>query len=103
MIEAVRTSETLVNLHQFTQHYNPEDSHLRTHSCENLKCYYVTEVVEQVLLNKLKNKQSLEQKYMNFLCKYPKTADSVLLISHKVKFLKTKILNSLYRESSFVA
>jgi hypothetical protein len=29
MMEAVRTSETLVNFYQITLHYNPEDSHLR--------------------------------------------------------------------------
>jgi hypothetical protein len=28
MMEAARTSETLVNFYQTTQHYNPEDSHL---------------------------------------------------------------------------
>jgi hypothetical protein len=31
MMEAARTSETLVNFYQITQRYNPEDSHLRTH------------------------------------------------------------------------
>jgi hypothetical protein len=39
MIEAARTSETLVNFYQTTQCYKPEDSHLRTHSRENLKSY----------------------------------------------------------------
>jgi hypothetical protein len=29
MMEAVRTFETVVNLHQFTRRYNPEDNHLR--------------------------------------------------------------------------
>jgi hypothetical protein len=29
IMEAARTSETLVNFYQTTQHYNPEDSHLR--------------------------------------------------------------------------
>jgi hypothetical protein len=28
-IEAVRTSETLVNLNKYTRRYNPEDSHLQ--------------------------------------------------------------------------
>jgi hypothetical protein len=37
MIEAARTSETLVNFYQTTRRYNPEDSHLRTHCRENLK------------------------------------------------------------------
>jgi hypothetical protein len=37
MMEAVRASEALVNLHQSTRRYNPEDSHLHTHRCENLK------------------------------------------------------------------
>jgi hypothetical protein len=40
MMEAARTSETLVNFYQTTRRYNPEDSHLRTHSRENLKSYY---------------------------------------------------------------
>jgi hypothetical protein len=31
MMEAARTSETLVNFYQTLQRYNPEDSHLRTH------------------------------------------------------------------------
>jgi hypothetical protein len=39
MMEAARTSETLVNFYQATQRYNPEDSHLRTHRRENLKSY----------------------------------------------------------------
>jgi hypothetical protein len=29
MMEAARTSETLVNFYQTTRHYNPEDSHLQ--------------------------------------------------------------------------
>jgi hypothetical protein len=36
MTEAVWTSKTLVNLHQATQCYSPEDSCLHTHHCENL-------------------------------------------------------------------
>jgi hypothetical protein len=31
MMEAARTSETLVNFYQTTQRYNPEDSHLKYH------------------------------------------------------------------------
>jgi hypothetical protein len=30
MMEAARTSETLVNFYQTTRRYNPEDSHLST-------------------------------------------------------------------------
>jgi hypothetical protein len=41
MMEAARTSETLVNFYQTTRHYNPEYSHLRTHRLENLKSYSV--------------------------------------------------------------
>jgi hypothetical protein len=37
MMEAARTSETLVNFYQTTRRYNTEDSHLRTHRRENLK------------------------------------------------------------------
>jgi hypothetical protein len=39
MMEAARTSETLVNFYQTTRCYNPEDSHLRTQRRENLKSY----------------------------------------------------------------
>jgi hypothetical protein len=37
MMEAARTTETLVNFYQTTRCYNTEDSHLRTHLRENLK------------------------------------------------------------------
>jgi hypothetical protein len=37
MMEAARTSETLVNFYQTTRRYNPEDSHLHTHCRENLR------------------------------------------------------------------
>jgi hypothetical protein len=37
MMEAARTSETLVQLYQTARCYNPEDSHLHTHRRENLK------------------------------------------------------------------
>jgi hypothetical protein len=39
MMEAARTSETLLNFYQTTWRYNPEDSHLCTHRCENFKSY----------------------------------------------------------------
>jgi hypothetical protein len=39
MMEAVRTSETSVNSYQSTRRYNPEDGHLHSHRCENLKSY----------------------------------------------------------------
>jgi hypothetical protein len=39
MMEAARTSETLVNFYQTTRRYNPEGSHLCTHCHENLKSY----------------------------------------------------------------
>jgi hypothetical protein len=44
-MEAARNSETLVNLYQTTQRYDPEDSHLRTHRRENLKSYKVAELL----------------------------------------------------------
>jgi hypothetical protein len=44
MMEAARTSETLVNVYQTTRRYNPEDSHIRTNRRENLKSYMFTGV-----------------------------------------------------------
>jgi hypothetical protein len=38
---SARTSETLVNFYQTTRRYNPEDSHLHTHSRENLESYLI--------------------------------------------------------------
>jgi hypothetical protein len=38
-MEAVRSSETSVKLYQSTRRYNPEDSHIHSHSRENLKPY----------------------------------------------------------------
>jgi hypothetical protein len=48
MMEAARTSETLVNFYQTTRRYNPEDSNLRTHRRENLKSY-----LEMIFLNNI--------------------------------------------------
>jgi hypothetical protein len=42
MVEAVQTSETLVNSYRSTRRYNPEHSHLRTHGIENLNCCNIT-------------------------------------------------------------
>jgi hypothetical protein len=39
MMEAVQSSETLLNSYQSTRPYNPEDSHLHIHRRENLKSY----------------------------------------------------------------
>jgi hypothetical protein len=39
MVEAVRPSETLANFYQTALCCNPGDSHLCTHSHENLKSY----------------------------------------------------------------
>jgi hypothetical protein len=41
MMEAARTSETLVNFYQTTRHYNPEESHLHTDCCENPISYTI--------------------------------------------------------------
>jgi hypothetical protein len=45
MMEAARTSETLVNFYQTTRRYNPEDSNLHTHRRENLKSYEERRVI----------------------------------------------------------
>jgi hypothetical protein len=47
MMEAARTSETLVNFYQTTRCYNPEDSNLHTHRHENLKSYLIHLASEQ--------------------------------------------------------
>jgi hypothetical protein len=39
MMEAARTSETLVNFYQTTRRNIPEDSHLLTYRRENLKSF----------------------------------------------------------------
>jgi hypothetical protein len=40
MMKAARTSETSINFHQTARINTPEDSHLPTHSLENLKSHY---------------------------------------------------------------
>jgi hypothetical protein len=50
MMEAARTSETLVNFYQTTLRYNPEDSRLRTHRRENLKFCDGNEVSDRMSL-----------------------------------------------------
>jgi hypothetical protein len=39
MMEAARTSETLVNFYQTTRRCNPEDNHLHTRHRESLKSH----------------------------------------------------------------
>jgi hypothetical protein len=41
MMEAERTSETLVNFYQTARPYNQENSHLHTRRRENLKSYKI--------------------------------------------------------------
>jgi hypothetical protein len=38
-LEGATISETSVNFYETTQRYNPEDSQLYTHRCENLKSH----------------------------------------------------------------
>jgi hypothetical protein len=45
MMEAARTSETLVNFYQTTRRYNPEDSHLHTSfliMANNCKLFFIS-------------------------------------------------------------
>jgi hypothetical protein len=63
MMEAARTSETLVNFYQTTLCYNPEDSNLHTHGRENLKSYLIcldvhllqTNLATDVSLHRVRN------------------------------------------------
>jgi hypothetical protein len=52
MMEAARTSETLLNFYQTTRRYNPEDSRLRKCMYENWSEAEVT--VETIEIAKLK-------------------------------------------------
>jgi hypothetical protein len=45
MMEAARTSETLVNFCQTTRRYNPEDSYLHIRRRENLKSHVLVIVL----------------------------------------------------------
>jgi hypothetical protein len=50
MTETARTSEMMVNFYQTTQCYNPKDSYLRTHGCENLISYEVLLAIQLEIL-----------------------------------------------------
>jgi hypothetical protein len=41
MVEAADTSEMMVNFYQTTQYNNPENGHLHTLCCDNLKTHSV--------------------------------------------------------------
>jgi hypothetical protein len=41
MMKAAHTSKTSVNCDQTAQHNNPEDSHLHTQHCKNLKSHKI--------------------------------------------------------------
>jgi hypothetical protein len=41
MMEAACTSETPLNVYRTAQRNNPQDSHLRTRRCENLKSHLI--------------------------------------------------------------
>jgi hypothetical protein len=51
IMKAANTSETSVNMYNTTRHSMPEDSHLRTRCCKNVKshkkCYLMLMHVEQ--------------------------------------------------------
>jgi hypothetical protein len=53
MMEAARTSETLVNFYQTTRRYHPEHSHLRTHRRENLKSHLESSMMDAKSQKKL--------------------------------------------------
>jgi hypothetical protein len=61
MMEAAKTSETLVNFYQTTRHYNPEDSHIRTHRRENLKSYSLNSVSFSLIFKPNPNKLNTNQ------------------------------------------
>jgi hypothetical protein len=46
MMEAARTSETLLNVYRTTRRYNSEDSRIRTHRRENLKSKPIVKFIQ---------------------------------------------------------
>jgi hypothetical protein len=96
MMEAARTSESLVNFYQATRRYNQEDSHLRTHRRENLKSQPLSIVLsslqsgdgKKVSLSSLleasaKGKERFNQRILFYICgslkKYGTEANTVTL------------------------
>jgi hypothetical protein len=70
MMEAVQTSQTLVNSYQSTRRYNPEDSHLCFESCN----IAVSLIAQQIFQDEyiLKSSKTAE-KCMNYIkCIKPK-------------------------------
>jgi hypothetical protein len=61
MMEAARTSETLVNFYQTTRRYNPEDSNLHTRRRENLKSYLGRKVAYPCIKKEANFNRVLEQ------------------------------------------
>jgi hypothetical protein len=69
MMEAVRTSETLVNSYQCTPRYKPEDSHLCTHRRENLKSHSVN-VYDLLLFRFYVVKPNIPNKELSYRDRY---------------------------------
>jgi hypothetical protein len=87
MMEAARTSETLVNFYQTTRRYNPEDSHLCTHRRENLKSYnaHLNDLLRPMVEPKMSNvttKQYWRQSLL-MLCLLDYVPDYAAIISQQ--------------------
>jgi protein subunit release factor A len=61
------SSETSVNFYQTTRRYNPEDSRLQTHRCENLKSYNLKTLLVLGILYTLLVKIRHKSKPVSFL------------------------------------
>jgi hypothetical protein len=71
LMEAVQTSETLVNLYQSTRRYNPEGSHLRAEGHENLKSQEIAFILAVTLVSSLlvfKNDKEIRKKIVALKC-----------------------------------
>jgi hypothetical protein len=96
MMEGASTSEMLVNFYQTTWRNNPEDSHLCTRCCENLKSHKIIEVICPAYLEISHAKTFLSSTFINII----KTLKS-FVIQHTQTHTKTEADINLLTHSNF--
>jgi hypothetical protein len=63
LLEAASSSETLVNIYQTTQNYNPKDSRLHTRRREKLKSYKFLCITRKLMENMILHRQAVILNY----------------------------------------